>query len=138
MNEYDELFAEYYQFEMDKVSKWFKFRHSEGKAVYIALAVLLVLDFSFITAFQNSRKFVKIITSSTSESIPIVCYDNTFLIAAIICSAIILLIAIWIMLSIYYEKRAFKRSSRAAADAVAYRRHKENEEWQIFKSKQEI
>ena len=123
----DELLNEMLDEEYRKIPVFFKLSKLTAKIALAAIGVFFVLSMMFIVFFYNSGTYEQIPTAGEGYSMGVNMYNNDYLKYAIICLAMVIVVAFWLFMVQYYEKRAFAKASNFASK-MHYAEMQRNEE----------
>lgn len=134
MNDYDEVFAEFLKFEYEHIPGFFRFNKGKFIAIACVMTGLVILGIVIMIILPNTIEYISLESGNgTYQSFPITTYNRKYLITLIFTGIIIALLAVWILIGIGYEKRAFRRASLSASDVVTYNRMVEKNKCQYRK-----
>ena len=111
----DQFLNELLDEEYRKIPAFFKLSKFTAKIALGAIAVFFALSMMFIVFFYNSGKYETIPHGDSGYSMGVNMYNNDFLKYAIICLAMVIVVAFWLFMVQYYEKRAFAKASEFAS-----------------------
>ena len=110
----DELLNELLDEEYRKIPIIFRLNRLAGRIALAVLGVFLAASVLFIILFYNSGKYEQIQHGNSGYSMGVNIYNNDFMVYAILCLAAVILIAGWLFLVQFFEKRAFAKASQFA------------------------
>ena len=110
----DELLNELLDEEYRKIPIIFRLNRLAGKIALGILGVLVLASIVFIVLFYNSGKYEQIQHGNSGYSMGVNVYNNDFMVYAILCLACVIVIAGWLFLVQFFEKRAFAKASQFA------------------------
>lgn len=135
--ENDKVFNELYDEEFDKIPFLFRFGRIRFKVVIITTIVLFVSMLILTSVFFSTGKAEVIdapISPITTGSQMIVnFYNNGVLIAVIIVGLVVALLALWMFIGKWFERRAFRKATNLANMIFLSERHKTELKWQDWK-----
>ena len=112
----DQLFNEVLDNEYEKIPVFFKLSKLTAKIALGAIGVFFVLSMLFIVFFYRSGTYETISYGGDGGySMGVNLYNNDYLKYAIICLAMVIVVAFWLFMVQYYEKRAFAKASQFAS-----------------------
>ena len=111
----DQLFNEVLDNEYEKIPVFFKLSKTTAKIALGAIAVFCALSMLFIVFFYRSGTYEMIPHGDSGYSMGVNIYNNDYLKYAIICLAMVIVVAFWLFMVQYYEKRAFAKASEFAS-----------------------
>lgn len=123
----DQFLNELLDEEYRKIPVFFKLSKLTAKIALGAIGVFFALSMMFIVFFYRSGTYEMIPHGDSGYSMGVNIYNNDFLKYAIICLAAVIVIALWLFMVQYYEKRAFAKASNFAS-RVHYAEMHRNEE----------
>ena len=128
---YNDYLTEFTKMEMDKISRLFLFSKRRAKVVFALMGILLIAIGCMITATYNSRELVSYDgISETYEPIRFAVYNNTLILITVFLGIVLFLLALWVCIALYKEKKAFRRASLMAADKAKYDRDRDHAMWE--------
>ena len=131
--ENDKNFTFLYDEEFAKIPFIFRFTKRRYMTVLIVMGVLILSVFVLTTVFYNTAETVVFDTAIGYESLPVNTYDNRFLVALIICAVIVAVMAGWMLISRWFERRAFRKATELSNMIFLSERHRAEIEWQNWK-----
>lgn len=111
----DSLLNEMLDEEYRKIPVLFKMSKLTARIAIAAIGIFFVLSMMFIVFFYNSGSYEQLPTAGTGYSMGVNLYNNDYLKYAIICLAVVIVVAFWLFMVQYYEKRAFAKASNFAS-----------------------
>ena len=111
----DQLLNELLDEEYRKIPSLFKMSKLTAKIAIAAIGIFFVLSMMFIVFFYNSGSYEQIPTAGSGYSMGVNIYNDDFIKYAIICLAVVIVVAFWLFMVQYYEKRAYAKASNFAS-----------------------
>ena len=111
MSTNDQIINELLEEEIRKIPVFFKLSKLTAKICVAAIGAFFLLSMTFIVFFYRSgtQEFVQYAEGTDPLSINV--YNGVFLRYAGVCLAAIVVIAFWLFMVQYYEKRAYAKAS---------------------------
>lgn len=126
----DEILNEFYRLEFDRIPTLFRFSKTKSKVTLGTILGLIILDIITISLIPHTiDRPVVILGEAAIEKAWIPGGLVPLIIVAVIISLGILILALWLVISIQFEKKAFKKASKMA---------REKEEWDRMQTKKEL
>ncbi|MBO4459544.1 MAG: hypothetical protein J5778_02685 [Clostridiales bacterium] len=120
---YDDIFGEYFNLELEKIPKVFRFFNTKKKILWgiTIMCLLLVITFAFVTLYYSSQETTTFETKSGYIQ-SYVTYNNLLLIPVIISAVLTAAESLWLELSWFFERLAFRKATKFAHIAYRYER----------------
>lgn len=132
-NRFTFLFSE----EFEKIPWFFRFTKKRYKITKTIMIVCVALALPLTTIFYYTGRPADVPSmvpvSTVGGSLPIMTYDYSWLVAALILAGIAALIGAWMAVSKFIEMRAFRKAAELSNRLFLYERHKMEVEWQNWK-----
>lgn len=111
----DQFLNELLDEEYRKIPSLFKLSKITARIATAAIGVFFVLSMMFIVFFYNSGSNEMMPQGDNAYSMSIDLYNNEFIKYAVLCLAVVIVIAFWLFMVQYYEKRAYAKASDFAS-----------------------
>lgn len=120
---YDDIFGEYFNLELEKIPKLFRFFDTKKKIIggIIISVVLLIITGIFITFYYLSQEVTLYETASLIKQ-SYTTYDNRILVGVIVFAVLTAAVSLWLELSWFFERLAFMKATKFAHIAYRYAR----------------
>lgn len=132
--ENDDIFNCIYDDEFEKIPFLFRFGKKRAKAVIISLCVSFGLMLISTTVFLSTRELTEAPSLPGYEPIAFYSFNPVATGFMIIVTLMTILLGIWIVLSQWFERRAFKKASELSNKIYISERHKAELKWQEWKA----
>ena len=120
----DNVFNELYEEQFDKIPKVFRLNRKISKITLIIIAVFIAGASFFLNRFYDSGEYIKTPSYGGYEAGYNV-YNNSYMFGMIICLAVVILLSAWLVIGLYFERRAFKKASRLSNMIFLAERHRD-------------
>ena len=135
--ENDQIFNELYEEEFNKIPYLFRFSQKRFK---VALIIMLVAfgSMCILTSFFYNSGRAEVIQApipvyTTGSEMVVNTYEYGYLIAAISCGLVAVLLSLWMVISKQFEKRAFRKATSLSNMIFLSERHRTELKWQDWK-----
>ena len=132
--ENDEVFNAYYAMEFDRIPFLFRFGRKRLKVmipVLIFLIVLMCVSWSIFYSTKESRLVSAPVDGF--EPIYINSYDYRILVVTIVAAVLVFVVALWMVISEIYERKAFAKATDLTARLTIDRQERVREIYQDWK-----
>lgn len=126
MSTNDQIINELLEEEMRKIPVFFKLGKTTAKICIGAIGAFCLLFMTFIVLFYRSATKEIIQNVEGTDPVSINVYHSEYLKYAGICLVVILVVAFWLFMVQYYEKRAYTKASEFA-NRIHFEELKKNE-----------
>lgn len=126
MSTNDQIINELLEEEIRKIPVFFKLSKTTAKICIGAIGAFFLLSMTFIVLFFRSATQEFIQTGEGTDPVSFNVYNSEYLRYAGICLAVILVVAFWLFMVQYYEKRAYSKASEFAK-RIHFEEMKKNE-----------
>ena len=121
----DKVFQELFDEQTAKIPALFRMNKKRRKVQLIILGVLIFIAVSFLVAFYGTGRYEHIETAVTGRGMGFNNYDYEYLVMFIVTMIIIVVLALWMVITELCEKRAFAKASRLANMIFLSERHRD-------------
>ena len=121
--ENDNVFNELFDEEFNKIPFIFRFGKMRIKVVAITTVVLAVASLILWSVFYSTGETVTM-PSYGGYEMRFNVYNNAYLVAMIITCSLVIILSAWMVVSTWFERRAFKKASNLANMIYLSERHK--------------
>ena len=113
--------------ENHKIPSLFKLSKITARIALAAIVVFFLLSMMFIVFFYRSGSNEMIQQAGSAYSMSVELYNSDYIKYAVICLAVVIVVAFWLFMVQYYEKRAYAKAAEFA-DKLHYAELHRNEE----------
>ena len=121
----DKVFQELFDEQVAKTPAIFRVNRKRRKVQLIILGVLAFIAVTLILTFYDTGRYEQIETSFTGRGFGFNNYDYGYLVAFIVVMCIIVVLALWMVITELFERRAFAKASRLANMIFLSERHRD-------------
>jgi len=121
----DKVFQELFDEQLEKIPKLFRMNRKRRKVQLIILGILAFIAVTLLVTFYSTGRYEHIETAVTGRGMGFNNYDYEYLIAFIVAMAVIVVLALWMVITELLEKRAFAKASRLANMIFLSERHRD-------------
>lgn len=138
----DELLNELLDDEYGRIPFLFRINNRITKIAFAVMGVFVVAAMVFIWLFYDSGKYELLPVGLETYSLGVNIFNNSYMVYAILCLVVVIIIAGWLLLVQYFEKQAFAKASNLANRihfAELHRKEiKRQEEKMLFRPKDPV
>ena len=110
----DELLNELLDDEYGRIPFLFRINNRITKIAFAVMGVFVVAAMVFIWLFYDSGKYELLPVGIETYSLGVNIFNNSYMVYAILCLVVVIIIAGWLLLVQYFEKQAFAKASNLA------------------------
>ncbi len=121
----DKVFQELFDEQVAKTPALFRVNRKRRKVQLIILGVLAFIAVTLILTFYDTGRYERIETAVTGRGFGFNNYEYGYLTAFIVVMVIIVVLALWMVITELFEKRAFAKASRLANMIYLSERHRD-------------
>lgn len=133
--ENDTVLNELFDEQFEKIPFLFRFSRRRFYASLVIMGVLLVSIVVFICLFYNSGNYEMIDTAAGSGyQMGVNVYNNNFAVGVILSALVLALISFWVVVSKWFEQRAFKKASNLAQMIHIAEENRNHMRWMNWKA----
>ena len=121
----DKVFQELFDEQLAKTPLIFRVNRKRRKVQLIILGILVVFAVTLLATFYSTGRYEHIETGFTGRGLGFNNYDYEYLIAFIVTMAVIVVLALWMVITEVCERRAFAKASRLANMIFLSERHRD-------------
>ncbi len=130
--ENDDYFNFLFNEEFEKIPFLFRWSRTRFISATIIAGVHFICAMIFLALFNDSSEYV-VVPTAPGYNFGFNDYNYTFLILMIACVTVIAILAGWMVISKWFEKRAFEKASKLSAMISISERRRNGEIWQRWK-----
>ena len=121
----DQVFQELFDEQLGRIPVLFRINKKRRKVQLIILGVLAFIAVTLLATFYSTGRYEHMETNITGRGMGFNNYDYEYLVAFIITMAVIVVLALWMVITELLERRAFAKASRLANMIFLSERHRD-------------
>ena len=122
--ENDTIFNELFEEQYDKIPRIFRLNRILSRIGIVVIVLFIAGASIFLKLFYDSGEYITTPSFGGYQTGYNV-YNNGYMVGMILCLLVVILVAAWLCIGAYFERRAFKKATRLANMIFLSERHRD-------------